>query len=318
MNEVNRNQHVNRHDGRRLKLMIGLILAMACAGCTYRHELARVPSPDGRAVAVVKSKERHGLWLPGPEPPETKAKQVRLIVSANGWKQYDSGFEDLSIYKFFHHSCDLDWAPDSGHLAYRLGATLRKIGRDGECRSVNLGPENDYVTSFKWRNDKELLVVAKKISLPIGLFSDPRDYPSYLAKVSDIRILQVGPDSSVTERFKVAVKKPTFMFHSVGFQNQEISPRANRVAFSDGEALCIYDDSLGKIVARVPMSEEIEGTWWDTDNRVIVGLDLFGGKSRRFGVLDIAAQKFEDQTPALLPLWDGMWENPAWHKAGKK
>jgi hypothetical protein len=107
------------------------------------------------------------------------------------------------------------------------------------------------------------------------------------------------------------------MFRSIGFLNQEMSPTTNRVAFSDGNAICVYDDAAGKVIASAPVTGSIEGTWWDTNDRLIIGIGLLSGE-KHFSTFDIRTGKVEDQSSVYLPIWDGVWNNDAWFRAGKK
>ena len=107
------------------------------------------------------------------------------------------------------------------------------------------------------------------------------------------------------------------MFRSIGFLNQEVCPTGNRVAFSSGRAICVYDDAVGKVIATAPVDGSIEGTWWDTHDKLVVGIGLLSGE-KRFSTFDVKTEKVEDASSAYLPMWDGTWYREDWFRAGQK
>ena len=121
------------------------------------------------------------------------------------------------------------------------------------------------------------LVVVKEIDEPLDMFGYPQHYHGYSAKAKSIRIVKVNLDGGVSERFTQSVTKPTFMFHSIGFENQEISPYSDRVAFGDGAVVCVYDDVVGKVIAKAPITGPLEGVWWETNDKLVLGLGLLSG-----------------------------------------
>ena len=149
------------------------------------------------------------------------------------------------------------------------------------------------------------------IDEPLDMFGYPQHYHGYLAKAMNVRIIRLNLQSGIAERFIQDVKHPTFMFHSIGFMNQEISPYSDRVAFSDGSAICIYDDDNGKMMVTAPITGSIEGTWWETDNRVIVGTGLLSGEMK-FAEIDLISNSVSDRTSQLLPVWNRMWDKIEW------
>jgi len=231
---------------------------------------------------------------------------------------YDGGFENVGVYQAFPFAVDLAWAPDSEHLAYRSITTLHVVSKLGAVQSFVVIQGNALISSFKWLDNRELLVVTKQITDPLDMFGYPQHYHGYLAKATQVRIVRVHLDSGLTERFTQAVQQPTFMFHSIGFQNQEISPTSSRVAYSDGHALCVYDDAVGKVIATVPMPGAIEGTWWETNDRLIVGLCMLSGGERHFVSVDLPSGHVEDQTRQLRPRWKLLWDNADWFRAPKR
>jgi hypothetical protein len=309
-------------------LLAGFLCSVSIAAS--ESELARVASPDGHAVAIVSQKVQRGMWMPGPEPPKVKAQYVRLRVTVDGKETYDSGLEDVGEYQPCQFAYDIAWAPDSAHVAFRAISTLRVVGKDGQTNSFELLKDNSLISSFKWTGNRELLVVAKKVSTPLGMHGYPKHYHGYLAKAHNVKLFRVNLDSGITDRFTLDTKDasstdpylykskdPTFMFQSIVFFNQEISPTANRFAFSDGNAICVYDDVVGKVIARAPVIGSIEGTWWDTNDRLIVGIGLLSGK-KQFSTFDIPTETLKEKSSVYLPLWTGAWNNADWFRTGKK
>ena len=83
-----------------MKQIIPLVIAAAVLiGCSSASELARVHSPDGSACLIVATKEKHGMLLPGPEPPKTLAKWARFSLEVKGKKVYDTGYQDVGVYQ---------------------------------------------------------------------------------------------------------------------------------------------------------------------------------------------------------------------------
>lgn len=300
-----------------MKQIIPLVLAAAAlTGCGSDSELARVRSPDGEACVVVATNEKRGMQLPGPEPAKTLAKWARLSLEVKGKTVYDTGDQEVGIYQSFPFAFDVSWAPDSAHVAYRMMTTLRIVSREGAVHQAAIVCTNSLISSFKWISNEKLVVVVKEIDEPLDTFGYPQHYHGYLAKARSIRIVRVNVNGDVSERFTQVVNEPTFMFQSVGFRNQEVSPYSDRVAFSDGAAVCVYDDTAGKVMTRAAIAGSVEGTWWETKDRIILGRGLLSSTERRFTSLDLADGEVRDRTAALLPLWDGRWANVDWFRVG--
>lgn len=293
------------------------VVVALLTGCSPAAELARVTSPDGKACIIVATKEKHGMALPGPEPPKTLGKWARFSLEVRGKKVHDTGDQDVGVYQSLPFALDVAWAPDSAHAAYRLLTTLYIVGRDGAVHQADITCTDSLISSFKWLSNEELMVVVKEIDEPLNMFGYPQHYHGYLAKAKSIKILRVGVNGRVSERFTHPVNEPTFMFHSIGFQNQEISASSERVAFSDGAAVCVYDDAAGKVVAKASITGPVEGTWWETDDKVIVGIGLLSSSDRSFASVDVADSKVQDITSTVLPLWDGQWASADWFRAAK-
>lgn len=271
--------------------------------------------------------------MPGPEPAKTKGKWIRLTVSVDGKQVYDSGFEDVGVFQSLPFAVDLLWAPDSGHVAYRLITAFRIVNRAGKHQTFDIIKDNSLISSFQWTGNKELLVVSKKVDDPLDMYGYPQHYHGYSTKAKNIRVLRVNLDSGITERFIGDVKDPTFMFRSIGFINQEISPTSNRVAFSDGTNLCVYDDMAGKLIRRVKIPQksapkpdlppdyppdaakavaalssepaQLEGIWWQTNDKLVAGVGLLGFPAKSFYTYVVSTNTMADVTGNLLPVWTG-------------
>ena len=187
----------------------------------------------------------------------------------------------------------------------------------------------------------------------------PYRYEGYLDHAEDIRItrwdLRTGKTERYTQTLGQVVKDagrhaqaakrptltdtPTFLFHAITFRMDEISPQADRVAFSDGDNLCVYDDTAGKVVTQVkipqkpapqpiprPMlrrqyrrdprpgfrgdgleTRELAGVWWQTNDTLLIGVGLLGSPPARYAFYsyDIPSKTLSDKSDVLLPLWLG-------------
>ncbi len=313
---------------------------------TYQRETQKLKSPDQRSVAVFWHKEKHGLALP-PEPAKTLELWARLKISRDGKPIYDSSYENLNIYQ---RSFGLDamWSPDSKHLAYRHIDTLRTIDPDGKILLHNFLPEDSIISSFRWLDNESLVIVSKKLESPSSSYATPyRCYPSYCENSVDIQITQLSLTKGKTALYNLPIKATPFLFHALDFQLEEISPSANRVAFSDGSHLCIYDVAVGEIIAKVEipqkpavtpgnpqdyspeilesiksisvLPQQLEGLWWKSDDELIVGVGLLGSYSKSFYTYDIPTKELTNMTSLLLPIWDGSddaknYRNVDWYR----
>jgi len=309
--------------------MICLVCIIASCSASL-EKIALVKSPNGKGEAVIVRRGVEGVPSPPPEPSRTVASWSKLTVSRDGKVIYNSGFENLGGNQGSLHlaySFDLLWTADSSLLAYRKLNTVRVIAKNGKVSSFDIVTDNALVSSFKWINSKELLIISKGVSDPLDLYGPYVYYHGYLTKSTYVKVSRVNVDTGkVEQRFKQEVKHPTFLFNSIGFVIHEISPYSSRVAFSDGVNINMYDDAKGKIIAKVPVEGSIEGIWWVDNNTVVLGLNLLGGKARRkFVVFDVAAKNITDKTNILSPLWidsisgDYSYGNDKWfHSALKK
>jgi hypothetical protein len=272
-------------------------------------EIDKVISPDGRAFAILTLREKVGPQYPGPEPRTVQHRWIRLVVINDGTKCYDSDFEDVEINQSISDGFDLAWSPDSAHVMYRSINKLRAIAKNGNTRSFAVVNGNCQVSSFKWINNNELLVLSKEPK-------DPLLYPKIYYtrwKQSGIGVSRLYLDMGITMRFSQDVHEPNFICRSIGWQNQEFSPNSNRLAFSDGSHLCIYDDALGRIIATVPLEGDLWGVWWFDDNTVVVIWDL-PNLDHRFAVWHIGNDALEDKTAILDSAWNGRFDNPNWFR----
>jgi hypothetical protein len=307
-------------------------------GGTIQQKLAQIASPDGRSVAVLFHREKLAPGGP-PEPPKTLERWARLTILHDRKIGYDSGYENLNIYQMSPDlALDVAWSPDSKHLAYRHITSLRVVGRDGTATTYAVAPEGSAISSFRWIDNERLLVVAKKTNDPLDLFGKPYSYQGYGDRARDVRIFQLHLTKGKTERYRQTVDRPTFLFHAVDFCIEEISPKANRVAFSDGSSLCIYDDLAEKLVARIALPQkpaplpppqvdypagasearppqrstlrlagdpQLEGVWWQNNDTVVIGLGLLSSPDYRkaFFTYDVPTKSLIDRSKALLPAW---------------
>ena len=316
---------------------------------TTQQQAAKITSPDGRNVAILTLKEKHGLGLP-PEPPKTSARWVRLKVVRGIKTIYDSSDEDLNIYQSGPFASDLMWSTDSAHLAYRYITTLRIIDLDGKAANCSGAPENSVIASFRWIDNENLLVVSKKGTYPLNLHGKPYHYNGYTDEARDVWIGGLNVAHGFSKYYQQAVSDPTFLFHSVGFCLDEISPEANRVAFSDGTNLCVYDVMAGKLTVQIKIPQkpaprldpnapgmedpltrkvteemasrpaQLEGVWWPTNDKLVLGVGLLGGPTESFYAYDLSEGTLTEKTESLLPLWQGShkamnYQDPEWYRS---
>ena len=317
---------------------------------TYRRELQRVSSPDHRSVAVFWSKEKHGIALP-PEPAKTLERWARLEITRNGVSIYDSSYENLNNYQ---RSFGLDamWSPDSMHLAYRHINSLRTIDSTGKALKHEIQPETSVISSFRWMDKENLLIVSKKLETPLSDYGTPYPcYPSYIEKAEEIRITRLNLTGGNTLLHHQPLKSTTFLFHALDFSLDEISPGANRVAFGDGIHLSIYDVTVGKIIVQIVIPQkppvvpvkpeevsaemlesikeiaeqrqELEGLWWRSNDELVVGVGLMGSYSKSFYTYEIPSNRLTDVTNILLPIWEGSdnaknYQDPEWFQTAFK
>jgi hypothetical protein len=310
----------------------------------WQEELTSTKSPDGQCVATLFHKERDFLPLPGPEPPPILKRWARLKVAVEHKTIYDSGYENLNIYQYTPgFALDLLWSPNSANLAYRHISSLRVVGRGGKIINLENEPEDYLISSFKWIDDANLLVVSKKTKYGLGMDSKPNNYPGYKENAKNIRIMRWNIEKGATEQYQQNLSNPTFLFHAVNFHMDEISPNAGRVAFSDGSNLCIYDDAARKVIVKVGIPQkpplksslvahyspatpdsvkeatlepaQLEGVWWQTNDKLVVGVGLLGFS---FYTYDIPSNSLIDVTSILLPKWDGGYMDADWYKAAIK
>lgn len=126
---------------------------------TDSSEMGRFKSPDGRSVAILLHKARHGPALP-PEPPKTLERWAELKIEHDGKTVFDSGYQALNIHQLSgQFAVDVVWSPDSRRVAYRHITSLRVIGLDGKSSPYTIGPEGSVISSFRWIDSENLLGV---------------------------------------------------------------------------------------------------------------------------------------------------------------
>ncbi len=298
---------------------------------TSENELLKLPSPDGHCVAVLLHKEKKGPMLTI-EPPNTLKKWSQLKVMLDGQILYDSGDEELNAFqRDGGFALDLAWSPESAHLAYRHITSLRIIGRDGKSAIHNIAGDASVISSFSWIDNVNLLIVSKKTQYTFDTGVKPYIIYGYIDQTKDIQIIRLNLVNGTTQRHQQLISNPKLLLHSSDFLVEEISPKSDRVAFSDGENLCIYDDTLGTIIAREKIPQklpkkhrlpdnypgefmkiveeilaepgQLEGLWWQSNDRLVIGVGLLGSKIKSFHTYDIPSKTMIDVTSLLLPIW---------------
>ena len=305
---------------------------------TYTDKRPPVQSPDGHREARLTYTEQRGFALP-PEPAETKSRSTRLQVFKDGKRYYDSGDEPLHVYQNDPgFALDLAWSPDSSRLACRHITSLRIIGDDGQVLARFTPSGKSVVSSFRWIDNANLLVVAKETGMPLDMREEPQWFQGYIEQAKKIHVfrwnLAAGPPADL---FQQDLRDPPFIFHAVEFGVEEISPRADRVAFSDGADLCVYDVAANAVIARhtIPqkpktpvidpgadeltqqvarkmaaMPDQLDGIWWPSNDKLLVAVALLSGpQNRAFYTLGIPAQEWTDQTASLLPVWENFYRS---------
>lgn len=335
-------------------LMIGLVATGAQAGSlgeifpgTYSGELKQLKSPDGHFTAILTHKERHGLGLP-PEPPKTTARWVRLQLVKERKVVYDSGYEPLNIYQMSPElALDLIWSPDSSRIAYRYITKLRVIDAEGKVTNHDPPEADSSITCFRWIDNRNLAVVAKKGGIS-NSGGGATYFEGYIEEASDIWIGKLDPEKGYEKLHQQAVKGPTFLFHAIDFEVEEISPKGDKVAFSDGSNFCVFDLISKRMAAKFAVPQEIdrgpdpatlagdnedirkfvketaakpgeiEGLWWLDNDRVLMGVDLLGNYIYSFHSYDCATKDLSDRTKLLRPVWDRSYKNPNWFRSTVK
>lgn len=323
-----------------------------CLPGTDQRQICRLVSPDGHTLATLSCKMKHGFMLP-PESATVLGIWSRMTMENDGENIYDSSYERLNSYQSqASFALDLRWSPDSQHLAYRHISSLRIIGVAGDVVSCRL-PEELAVTSFRWIDNAQLLVVSKKPSSGLDLAGKPYWYQGYIDNATSIEISQVALSGSNTPVYSAVLDTPTFLFHSADFSLDEISPDGNRVAFSDGANLCIYDVMARKMLVKTELPQkpapkpdlsgadmndptiravteamavrpaQLEGVWWPMNDQLILGMGLLGGPVKSFYTYDIVTKVILDKTDKLLPAWDGNekamnYQDSDWYRSALK
>lgn len=295
-----------------------------------QRTLLRLQSPDKHSLAVLSYRENRSFALPF-QPDSILARQCRLKVSSGDKNIYDSGYEGLNIYQTSPgFALDLMWSPDSAHLAYRYIKSLRIIGPDGKSMSPDIALNGSEVTSFKWIDNENLLVVSKRDTPRWDDDTAPCLYDSYIECAGNITITQFNIKAGKTERYQQAMQAPTMLFHSIDYPVEEISPKADRVAFSDGENLCVFDNATGKLIAKTKIpqgkpkdeSAQLEGVWWQTNDRLVIRVVLFESDRETFYTYDIPSAAMVDVTDTLSPVWNEpsacAHDDPDWYRAAVK
>ncbi|MEI7911604.1 MAG: hypothetical protein WCK77_18375 [Verrucomicrobiota bacterium] len=310
----------------------------------HSQVLKKFESPDGRLTAILTSKWRLGLGLPVAEPPKTTARWARLQIVRDHTMVYDSGDEPLNVYQMSPElALDLVWSPDSSRLAYRYITRLRIIDAAGKVTNHEPPEAESSITCFKWIDNRSLTVVAKQGGIS-SFGGGATHFRGYTEQATAIWIGRLDPAAGYEKLHQQALKKPTFLFHAVDFEVEEISPKGDKVAFSDGTDFCVFDLTTKRIVAKfvVPQKKdrtpdpaalagdkdsrkfvmetaaqpgELEGLWWQDNDRVLMGVGLMGNYIHSFHSYDCTTKEVSDRTARLQPVWDRSYKNPNWFRA---
>ncbi len=320
----------------------------------HANEIKQEKSPDEHSTAIIIHKEKLGMPLPGPESPKTLARWACLKWIKDGRTVYDSGDEPLNIYqRGAALALDLMWSPDSQHLAYRHITGIRIINAKGEAVTHNMADTGFVTASFRWIDNQNLIVVSKRQQSPLDMSGKPYCYQGYIDQAREIWIGRLNLTTGYTEYYRQTVTEPTFLFHSIDFQLDEISTKANLVAFSDGANLCIYDAMARKMLMKVRLPQkptpkpdltdpdmkdptiravaeemaarpaQLEGVWWPTNDQLVLGMGLLSGSVKSFYTYNIATKIILDKTDTLLPAWNGNekamnYQDSDWYRSALK
>jgi hypothetical protein len=326
-------------------LILGLLVNMAGGGFVAEGgSLLDVPlpkesqaynvlSPDRKRTAVFTLTRRNSLPLP-PEAGRVLSRGARLEVKEAGRILFDSQEQRLSVWQSAPwFAVDASWSPDSARLAYRIVASLEVVGPGGKPGLSWFDPAGFSVSSFRWTSNNRLLVVLKRGSPNTWQGGEPALFQGYLDQAAEIRIARLDVESGTANiRISRRLKNPTFLFHSIGFAVEEISPTQARVAFSDGSKFYVYDDQAGKIIAEatIPRNElpkpnysgpeytagmaaavaamppkiAVEGIWWTYDDTLVIGVGLLSGSFSAFYRFDCKTGALTDCSSVLSPVWN--------------
>jgi hypothetical protein len=301
-----------------------LALTMWLCGCSHTWHAPAVVSPDGMSEAMVGYRDRMGLWIPGSvEWPRILSRKDALRVRRAGRAIFRAQPIELGSEQTWF-ALDAIWSPDSTLLAYRRVYDLFIV--DVANRTMNKLPLSDdsfIVTSFRWLDSSNLLVVLKDAVRGYG-----RSYPTYIDNATSLRIVAVNIKTSDYDiLLEHPLNRPVFLFHSPLFRIEEISPYSERVAFSDGHHLKIFDTISMRFVADVALRGSIDGIWWRDEDRLLVGSGLLT-RDYRFFTITVSDEITEEVTDQLVPVWMmwlskltvcpyGPWANPRWYDQGE-
>jgi len=299
---------------------LGILFLASCGGTT--QSTIRIPSSKPQTVAILTLTRVDQARVPGDQRTGLKAFRAELQVDHNGAVVFSTGPEDIGPHQN-SDALDVVWSATGNKLAYRNMNHLRLIALDGNHSSHNIGDAGRLMSSCKWLNDDELLIVTKRVK-PFEVQGRPI-YKGYITTAEDVQVLRLGNDGTLETRYTCPVDKPTFLFHSVAFKVDEISPYSDQVAFSDGRNICVYDDSSQKCILKTPVEGSVEGIWWIDKNTLLLGLGLLSSTERRFATVEIANGTLEDVTPKLRDHWklhanfqDAQWFRAALRNAAQQ
>ena len=290
-------------------------VAFFCGSCkgeeleyTYRAN-----APDGKSTALVSALQQHTARPGGGGPPTVEQQSVRLFIKHHDVIVFDTGQETIDKDQNPFIATDIVWSPNSDRLAYRNTNTLRIIDTQAaKSKTLQVTRGRSLIASFRWTSNDELLVVVKTIDAHSDWAS--LNYEGYLANSTDIQLRLVDlRTGEISDIYSQKTAPTTFLFHANSFRMDEISPYSERVAFSDGKNLCVYDLSKKNLIANVPVRSVVEGIWWRDRDNLVIGLSVLSGTDE-FLLFDIQTGTFQEATETLLPRWDGLFQDDNWYR----
>jgi hypothetical protein len=297
---------------------------LACAvwlcGCSHTWHAPTIVSPDGTSEASVGYRERRGPWIPGRiELPKVQSRKDAFEVRRDGRIVFRTQPVELARGdRTCDDALDVVWSPDSTQLAYRRNNDLHIIDLTSKTmRALPLADDLFLITSFRWLDQSNLLVMLKESLGGLGF-----------SKAHSVRIVGVNIKTSGYEvLLDHPVDKPVLLFRSPLSRIEEISPYSERVAFSDGHHLKIFDANSMGFVADVALPGSIDGIWWHDEDRLLVGSGLLT-RDYRFFTITVSDEITEEVTDQLVPVWMmwlsnlsvcpyGAWADPRWYERGE-
>ncbi len=288
------------------------IISLCFISCTTQYNAIKVVANEGKNIARIDIYVRTAMPLPG-HPPPTTAQKDRLTVNIDNKQVYDSSWVELGLYQD-SDAFDLVWSPNMKILASRRLNILTFINKDRIMRTLNTQHGNSLLSSYKWLDNDNLILVTKKLDSPLNMYGYPVHYHSFIDNATQISIYTYNLSKHKLKlRYKQDLKEVTFLFNSIHFFCDEISPFSAKVIFNDGKNIKVYDDKLHKIIAQTKATGSLEGIWWIDKDKVLLGFGLLSGE-KRFSLFDAKIGKIKDVSKEYLAKWQGSYSTKEWFK----